>query len=152
MSGFIVCLIAVEHVLDEIVQIPQAVIEQPDLAAHFYVVQEVSEEQALVTLRGFCRYDELVRNRYHYPVQNGSYQLPLVFLDAEPNHLLIYYRSLQPSAIAFSINEASFSIMTIAIAGFEGMLFVRAIIFLGVESDRLFLPGYSAISRAVDVL
>lgn len=101
VKGFKFCLIAVEHVLDETVQIPQAVIEQPELAAHFYVVQEVSEEQELVMVRGFFRFDELIYNhdRYQYQVQDGYYQFPLTFLDAEPNHLLFYCRSLQPTAI-----------------------------------------------------
>ncbi|HEY9729813.1 MAG TPA: DUF1822 family protein [Chroococcales cyanobacterium] len=107
VSGFHFCLIAVEHVLDETVRIPQAVVEQPELAAHFYVVHEVSEEQELVTVRGFCRYDELIRERHHYPIQDGYYQLPLAFLDAEPNHLLFYCRSLQPAAIALPISTSS---------------------------------------------
>lgn len=100
VSGFTFCLIAVEHMLDETVRIPQAVVEQPELAAHFYVMHEVSEEQELVTVRGFCRYDELIRDRHNYQVQDGYYQLPLAFLDAEPNHLLFYCRALQPTAFA----------------------------------------------------
>lgn len=107
VSGFQFCLIAVEHMLDETVRIPQAVVEQPELAAHFYVVQEVSEEQEMVTIRGFCRYDELICERHNYQVQDGYYQLPLAFLDAEPNHLLFYCRSLQPAAIALPISTSS---------------------------------------------
>jgi hypothetical protein len=105
VSGFTVCLIAVEHVLDETIRIPQAVVEQPELRAHFYVVHEVSEEQELVTVRGFCRYDELISNCHDDQVQDGYYQLPLAFLDAEPNHLLFYCRSLQPAAIALGATE-----------------------------------------------
>ena len=102
MSGFKFCLIAVEHVLDETLHIPQAVVEQPALAAHFYVALEVSEEQALVTLWGFLRFDELIkyRDRNNCQPQDGYYQLPLALMDAEPNHLLFYCRSLQPAAIA----------------------------------------------------
>ena len=106
VSGFTVGLITVEQVLDETVQIPQAAVEQPDLAAHFYVMQEVSEEQELVTIGGFCRYDELINycDRHPDQIQEGYYQLPLTFLDAEPNHLLFYCRALQPSAIALPIS------------------------------------------------
>jgi len=107
VNGFIVCLIAVEHMLDEMVRMPQAVVEQPALAAHFYVLHEVSEEQALVTVRGFCRYDELSRSCHHYQIQDGYYQLPLSFLDAEPNHLLVYCRSLQPAAIPLPMSTSS---------------------------------------------
>lgn len=107
VNGFTICLIAVEHVLDETIRIPQAVVEQPELAAHFYVLQEVSEEQELVTVRGFLRFDELMsyRDRYNCQPQDNCYQLPLAFLDAEPNHLLFYCRSLQPTAIALPIHS-----------------------------------------------
>ena len=106
VNGFTVCLLAVEHVLDETVRLPQAVVEQPALAAHFYVLHEVSEEQELVTVRGFCRYDELIRHGQLYPVHDGYYQLPLSCLDAEPNHLLFYCRSLQPAAFALGAMES----------------------------------------------
>ncbi len=107
VNGFTVCLLAVEHVLDETVPIPQAVIEQPALAAHFYVLHEVSEEQELVTMRGFCRYDELSHSCQRHPIQDGYYRLPLSFLDAEPNHLLVYCRSLQPAAIPLPMSMSS---------------------------------------------
>lgn len=115
-NGFKFCLIAVEHVLDETVQIPQAVIEQPELAAHFYVVQEVSEEQELVMVRGFFRFDELVdyRDRHHCRAQNGYYQFPLAFVDAEPNHLLFYCRSLQPTAIPLPTTKSFLPVGTAA--------------------------------------
>ena len=107
VRGFTVCLIAVEHVLDETVKIHQTVVDQPELAAHFYVVHEVSEEQELVTVRGFCHYDELMnyRDRPHYQIQEGHYQLPLSFLDAEPNHLLFYCRALTPTSISLPVIE-----------------------------------------------
>jgi hypothetical protein len=106
VNGFTVCLLAVEHVLDETVHIPQAVVEQPARAAHLYVLHEVSEEQELVTVRGFCRHDELIRYGQLYPAQAGYYQLPLSCLDAEPNHLLFYCRSLQPAAFALRATES----------------------------------------------
>jgi Protein of unknown function (DUF1822) len=102
VSGFTFGLITVEHVLDETVRIPQAAVDQLALMAHFYVLQEVSEEQALVTIRGFCRYDELINYRdcYDCQIEDGCYLLPLAFLDAECNHLLFYCRSLQPAVLA----------------------------------------------------
>jgi hypothetical protein len=117
VNGFTFCLLAVEHVLDETVHIPQAVVEQSELVAHFYVVHEVSEEQELVMLRGFLRYDELIhyreltsqrwRERHNYQPQASCYQLPLALLDAEPNHLLFYCRFLQPAAFALPISPPS---------------------------------------------
>jgi hypothetical protein len=102
MNGFTIGLIAVEQVLNEVMMIPQIVIEQPDLAAHFYLLQEVSDEENWVTLRGFFRYDELSHNRLQLLLQGDNYQIPLEFLDEEPNHLLMVCRSLQPSAIVLS--------------------------------------------------
>ena len=94
-------LIATECLLDEVVSIPQAAIDRPELAAHFYVVLEVDEEQAQVIVRGFLRYDELVnyQNSSNLPPQNGGYQLPLSLFDPEPNHLLFYSYYLEASAI-----------------------------------------------------
>ncbi len=95
-------LIATEHVLDEVVNFPQAAIERPELAAHFYVLLEVDEEQEQMIVRGVLRYDELVN--YCSTVnlqlsQDSCYQLPLSLFDAEPNHLLFYSRYLDPTAI-----------------------------------------------------
>jgi hypothetical protein len=108
-NGFKFCLIAVEHVLDETVQIPRSAVDQPDLTAHFYVVLEVSEEQELVMVRGFLRFDELTHYCRRYPchTQTDHYQFPLALLDAEPNHLLFYCRALQPAAIALPISPLS---------------------------------------------
>ncbi|MDJ0707594.1 MAG: DUF1822 family protein [Leptolyngbyaceae cyanobacterium MO_188.B28] len=109
VNGFKFCLLAVEHVLDEIVQIPQAVVDQPEQAAHFYVLNEVSEEQRLVTLRGILRFDELIdyRDRLQHQSQDGCYSFPLAFMDAEPNHLLFYCRSLQPAAIPLAMSVSA---------------------------------------------
>ena len=38
IEGFSVCLIATEHVLDEVIRFPRSLVEAPDLAAHLYVV------------------------------------------------------------------------------------------------------------------
>lgn len=102
VNGFTFCSIAVEQVLDETVQIPQAAVDRPELAAHFYAVQEVSEEQELVTVRGFLRFDELsdYLDRRNDCLRDGVYELPLNLLDDEPNHLLFYCRFLQPAEIA----------------------------------------------------
>ena len=94
-------LIATECLLDEVVRVPQGAIDRPELAAHFYVVLEVDEEQAQVIVRGFLRYDELVnyQSSSNFPPQNGGYQLPLSLFDSEPNHLLFYSQYLEASAI-----------------------------------------------------
>lgn len=102
-------LIATEHVLDEVVNVPQVAIDRPDLAAHFYVVLEVAEEQEEVIIRGCLRYDELVnyyRSTVNLQLRESCYQLPLSLFDAEPNHLLFYSRYLEPSAIPLPVASA----------------------------------------------
>lgn len=100
LGEFKFCLIATEQLLDEVVNIPQNAIENPELASHFYVVLEVLEEEKVVVIRGFLRYDELINDQdINLELQNGSYQIPLSKFDLEPNHLLFYYHFLEPKTI-----------------------------------------------------
>lgn len=102
LGDFRLGVVAHEHFLDEVVSIPQVAIERPELAAHFYVVLEVDEEQEEAILRGFLRHDELIKYRTQVnlqPSNNGHYKLPLSLFDAELNHLLFYSRHLEPTAI-----------------------------------------------------
>lgn len=102
IGEFKVCLIASEALLDEVVNVPQDAIARPELAAHFYVVLEVLEEQGQVIIKGFLRYDQVVNYRSRDNLQilrDGCYKLPLSAFDTEPNHLLFYCRFLEPTAI-----------------------------------------------------
>ena len=102
LGDFRLSVVAQEHVLDEVVSIPQVAIERPELAAHFYVVLEVDEEQEEAILRGILRHDELIEYRSQVnlqPSNSGHYKLPLSLFDAEPNRLLFYSRHLEPTAI-----------------------------------------------------
>lgn len=99
---FKVGLIASEDLLDEVVNVPQDALASPELAAHFYVVLEVLEEQEQVIIKGFLRYDQVVNYRSRdnlHLLRNGCYKLPLSAFDTEPNHLLFYCRFLEPTAI-----------------------------------------------------
>jgi Protein of unknown function (DUF1822) len=60
IDEFKLTLIAKEHVLDELAEIPRTALSQPERAAHFYVLLEISEEQEQMTIRGFLRYDRLI--------------------------------------------------------------------------------------------
>jgi hypothetical protein len=101
IGGFNFCVIATEHVLDETVRIPRAAIAQPELAAHFYVVLEVLEEEEQAIVRGFLRHDELTTqaSRMNASASNVYCLLPLSVLDVEPNHLLTYIQYSEPNAI-----------------------------------------------------
>ncbi|WP_017318552.1 DUF1822 family protein [Mastigocladopsis repens] len=118
VGEFKICPIATEHLLDEVVNIPRDAIEQPDLAAHFYVVVEVLEEEEQVILRGLLRYDQLLDSHSQVNLQtlrDGYYQLPLSLFDAELNHLLFYHHFSEPSAIPLpvaSIESSTVSLQT----------------------------------------
>jgi Protein of unknown function (DUF1822) len=99
VGDFKLCLIALEHVLDERVTIPQSVIERTDLAAHFYIVLEVLEEQAQLIVRGLLRHDQLVEycRSIDLPASaQTNYHLPLDVFDPEINHLLAYLKFIIP--------------------------------------------------------
>jgi Protein of unknown function (DUF1822) len=113
IGAFKVCIIAIENLLDEIVNLPQYVLERPELVAHFYAILEVLEEEEQVLIRGFQRYDLL--NNYRIQVNlsvqsDGYYPFPLSVFDAEPNHLLAYFRHLEPSAITLPVREREMEI------------------------------------------
>ncbi len=101
IDEFKLCLIATEHMLDEVVCIPRIALEQTDLTAHFYVVLEVLEDQEEVVVRGFLRYDELTAqsNRVISSQPDNLCLFPLSIFDPEPNHLTVYIQYLEPSAI-----------------------------------------------------
>jgi Protein of unknown function (DUF1822) len=92
LGEFKLCLVAAEHVLDEMVSMPDMAMA---LTAHFYLFIEVVEEQAQVILRGLMRHDQLMAVLDDsVPVKN--YELPLGLFDPEPNHLLSYCQFLAP--------------------------------------------------------
>lgn len=99
IEGFKVCLITTEHVLDEVIRFPASIIQQPDRAAHFYVVLEVLEEQQEAVIRGFLRYDELTRQLGSAAQLSNQSLLPLSAWDEEINHLLGYVQHSHPSSI-----------------------------------------------------
>jgi hypothetical protein len=104
VGEFKLCLIATEHILDEQVNLAVDFIERPELAAHFYVLLEVLEEQEEVIIRGFLRYDELINyTTIKLQPRDGFYRLPLAEFNPEPNHLIFYSRFLEPTAIPLPV-------------------------------------------------
>ncbi len=102
VGEFKLCLIAVEHVLDEVIPIPQEAIFNPERAAHFYVALEVCQEEEQVIIRGIMRHDQLtpyLRQIDRLPTPEGCHSIPLSRFDPEPNHLLSYGRYLEATAI-----------------------------------------------------
>jgi Protein of unknown function (DUF1822) len=114
VGDFKVCIIATENLLDEIVYLPQDILNRPEFVAHFYAIIEVLEEEEQAIIRGFQRYDLLnnYRSQVDLSVQaDGCYPFPLSVFDAEPNHLLAYCRHLDPSAITLPVRERGLEVV-----------------------------------------
>jgi Protein of unknown function (DUF1822) len=145
-NGFKLNLIAKEHVLDEITEIPQAAIAQPERSAHYYVLLEVSEEQARVIIRGFLRYDRLIHhlNQTHQTdAQNDYYRIPLSVFDPDPNHLLFDCEFLDPAAIplpALSVQHGVTAEVSLA------TVFQETRIKLGDLLQGIFAEGWQALN------
>jgi Protein of unknown function (DUF1822) len=110
LGKFKFCAIATEHLLDEVVNIPQNIIQDLEKIAHFYVVIEVLEEAEQVIIRGFLSYEQLVNylNQFNLQLcQDGCYHIPLDVFDPEPNHLLSYCRFLSPSVFNLPVAASS---------------------------------------------
>lgn len=112
LGEFTLCLIATENVLDEVVEIPQNIVEQPEVTAQFYVILEVLEEEEQIIFRGFLPDNELINYCNLAKLQSGCYHLPLGVFDDEPNHLLFYSQILVPNAVISVASETSVSKLT----------------------------------------
>jgi Protein of unknown function (DUF1822) len=107
VGDFRFCLLTMEHILHDTVRIPQCTIHDPSLIPHFFVIIEILEEQAQISLSGFFRYDKLLRylEQNHQSTMNDSYVLPLSAFDIELNHLLLDYRYLDANLIVQPISS-----------------------------------------------
>ncbi|MEO0770325.1 MAG: DUF1822 family protein [Cyanobacteria bacterium J06649_4] len=105
IGEFRVRVLVVEHCLSEQVSIPVQVIDDPEKAAHFYMLLEVTEEQSDVWLRGLIRRDRLSKRQQTQTQQQESTDgqdaivVPLSAFKPEPSRLLHYCRHLEPAAI-----------------------------------------------------
>lgn len=113
IGEFRICLLTQGILEDEVISLPQDVISNRQTVsnvAHFYVLVTVDEEKEEVTIEGLIRYDQL--NPYMQSEEltlhgNGTYELPLNYFDSDINHLLLYLRYLEPSAIQLPVSTAS---------------------------------------------
>jgi len=106
IADFKFCILATEHLLDEVVNLHQKLVTQSKLAAHFYLIIEVLEEQEEIIIRGFLRYDHLVDTLKTINLQtteNTVYQIPFSKFDSEPNHLLFYCLYSDAAAIPLPV-------------------------------------------------
>jgi hypothetical protein len=147
IDKFKLTLIAKEHVLDELAEIPRTALSQPERAAHFYVLLEISEEQEQMTIRGFLRYDRLMHHlsqTNQQGLQDGYYQIPLSVFDPDPNHLLYYCDFLDPAAIPLP------AISTARGETLETAFFQETRIKLGQWLQGVVAEGWQAIDDLIN--
>ncbi|BAZ02079.1 hypothetical protein NIES37_60870 [Tolypothrix tenuis PCC 7101] len=100
IGKFKVCLIPTITFSAEEVIIPRALVDLPEFNAHFYVVISLAEELELASIRGFLRYDQLIKYQPELqPELDWNYCLPLTCFNSEVNELLLYLQCLSPTAI-----------------------------------------------------
>ncbi len=105
IGEFDICLIVTESLTNEIITLPNAIIDSAEKFYHFYVIIEILEEQEEAIICGCLRYDKLVHYRKSF---NLSDELPVSLFDAEVNHLLFALRLLSPRAILFPLDSLQF--------------------------------------------
>lgn len=100
-QSFCLCLIATMGTLDEDLELPQAIVDDPKQVAHFYVNVQVDTESNVATITGFLRYDQLQRDRQAHNLQpiNGSYSIPFDRFERRIDRLLLLAHNLNPTAI-----------------------------------------------------
>lgn len=95
VGEFKVCLIPSVGFSDELIDIPRVVINDPELAAHLYVVVGVEDELEVAAVRGFVRYDELVNLTSKIPVlSDDSYEVSFASFHQQTDELLLYLQCL----------------------------------------------------------
>ena len=100
VGEFKVCLIPSISFSDEEIAIPRAVVDLPELIAHFYVVIGIEQDLDVAAIRGFLRYDQLVNYRPQLQSEaDWTYQIPLAWFNREPDELLLFLQCLDPTAI-----------------------------------------------------
>ena len=104
---FTVGIVATEEVLSGFLAIPEALINIP---VQFCLCTEVSTEQEEVSILGFVSQEKLlplIQAKQSSSVLDKNITLPLTLLDAEPDHLLHYFRYTRPALNTTSVNPST---------------------------------------------
>ena len=107
LGEFKLCIITLDQLFGTVVNLPKQVVKHPNLAAHFYLVVEVIEEQQHLVIHGFLRYDQLkktIEKNNSQLDQYQSYTIPISCFNSDLDRLLIYLRFLKPNAIPLPIS------------------------------------------------
>lgn len=113
IGEFKLCLLSQGTLDDEKVTIAISAIDSPEYHAHLYVLVAVDEEQEQTSVEGVMRYDQLqeFQRSGNLIASDGTYEIPLAWFDPDANHLLLYLRCLEPSAIQLP-NTSRFTQLT----------------------------------------
>jgi Protein of unknown function (DUF1822) len=154
VSEFRLCLIIVDNLIDDFVTIPAKLITSAKMAAHFYVLLEVLEEEEQLNIHGFLRYDELSKYSQTPDFKSeseDSYNFPLSLFDTELNNLLLYTRFLEASAIKLPV------VVTINNTVIETVTQVKnqadkALVNLGKWWDGIFEEGWQSTASIGSII
>ena len=100
VGSFKLCLVTPGSYIDRDVNLPNAVFDVPDFAAHFYVLLQVVEEEQQVAVSGFLSYEQYRQHQASLQADSDwMYTLPKRWFNPDPNALLLNLRCLDESAI-----------------------------------------------------
>jgi hypothetical protein len=111
VGAFTVCLLAVESPLESTLEIARALVDLPELVAHYYFVVEVLEEVEQVNVHAAINYVQLhqhLQSAAVVPQEDWIYEVPLAWFSQKLNPVLLQLTCLAPTAIALptiSINQ-----------------------------------------------
>ncbi len=112
LNQFRLCIIPASGNLDDFISIPQAAIDRPAHAAHFYVTVMVNSESGVAAVQSFLRYDQ-IRSYYqqnHQTAIDGYYEIPDALFEANLDKLLFLATGLDLAAIPLPSHIPSFSL------------------------------------------
>jgi hypothetical protein len=98
---FRLCLIATTGHLDDVIELPSAIVEQPKQTAHFYINVNINTEAQVATVHGFLRHDQLqtYRNQQNLTPQNDIYSIAIDQFEPRIDRFLFLSSNLNPAAI-----------------------------------------------------
>jgi hypothetical protein len=101
---FQLSILAIGGLLENILILPPILIEQPELATHFYVWAQVLEEEQTVAVNGFLTYPQL-QESCQVDAETESYTIAVDAFTLDPNQLLLHLRCLEETAISLPVSS-----------------------------------------------
>ncbi|AFZ03963.1 DUF1822 family protein [Calothrix sp. PCC 6303] len=101
VGDFKICLLTANNISRH-PNVPFGVFDVPSLAAQFYVLMQVIEEEQQVAIFGFLSYQEYQRyqqNTHPEPAKDWTYSLPISLFNLDTENLLLNLRCLDASAV-----------------------------------------------------